>query len=158
MDNTLLDRDQSSSNYDRDNRFSHRASGHDSYDSARTNTDVVMCTYMNDGKVNCRDCSERVERITNPDPVTRRHYTCSGPEKRRTWTGDSGIIPNVTPDPYATSKRPVATCIFRPDARRYECHESSTDGDCGAGYDSGTVSTRCLGGRKWTGDYEGSLF
>ena len=135
---------------------------------------ITMCTYANDGTGKCRDCSERVTVDEDTRQVrTTKHYTCSGPETRTSWSENSGMIPaGQRPDRYTTSQRIIATCIFRPEARTFECHGGSNDGSCGltsAGYgatgsssysgDVGSSSlSRCLTGEKWTGTYRGSIY
>lgn len=141
---------------------------------------VIMCTYYSDGKGTCRDCSERVERKeTSTEIRTTKHYSCTGAETKTTWSENNGIMQSgIRPNPYAYTKKMVATCIFRPeDGKVFECHGGSTDGGCGLsndgygssgstsygisgsryGSDSGTTQ-RCLGGEKWTGTYRGTPY
>ncbi|XP_055342286.1 uncharacterized protein LOC129590880 [Paramacrobiotus metropolitanus] len=143
----------------------------DSRYNSRTTSEVVMCTYNNDGKGSCRDCTERVERRELTTEIrTTKHYTCSGPDNKVSWPNTGGIIPRgVKADPYAYNKKVVATCVFRPDdGKRFECHGSSTDGDCAgtgtygsSGFGSsstGGANQRCIGGEKWTGTYSGNIY
>ena len=137
-----------------------------------------MCTYKNTGKGTCRDCSERINRkVSDREIRTTKHYSCSGPESRTSWSEDNGVAqPGMRPDSSSRNERIAFTCVFRTDEStgrggKFECHGASTDGNCGLtndGYGSSgstslydrdsTTTQRCLSGEKWTGTYRGLIY
>ncbi|GAU89890.1 hypothetical protein RvY_02388 [Ramazzottius varieornatus] len=188
----LNDRDR---DYDRlnsatyPNRDRYSTSSRDDYNRDRdsqygtggeTTSQVTMCTYKNTGKGTCRDCTEKVNRkVTDREIRTTKHYTCSGPESRTSWSEDNGVAQaGMRPQPLAATERIAFTCVFRPDevssrGGKFECHGASTDGNCGLtndGYGSSgstnlydrdrdsTTTQRCLSGEKWSGTYRGIIY
>ncbi|OQV21524.1 hypothetical protein BV898_04426 [Hypsibius exemplaris] len=120
---------------------------------------VYVCEYYNNGQVGCRNCTEKVYRIVleTGENGNRRDYDCSQPRSGpilKRWTSDNGIIPS-SPDSTAVTRSVVATCIFEKSARTYECHGDSAL--CPDEQGNRVHTNKCLGGRRWSGDYTGDF-
>jgi hypothetical protein len=120
---------------------------------------VFVCEYYTNGFVGCRNCTERIEKVTTEEgnDVNKRTYNCtqprSGPPLKR-WAADNGIVP-LTPDPNASPKVVAATCIFEKSTNLYECHGESAL--CTNENGDRVQNNKCLGGKRWSGDYNGDF-